>query len=139
MVRLIHEEKRTHQCGSLREADIGQDVVLMGWVQNRRDHGGCVFIDLRDREGITQIVFDPQIDSAAHQAASTLRSEWVLGVKGDVRSRGENVNSKIPTGSIEIAARHLEIFAEAKTPPFQIEDNIDTSEEVRLKYRYLDL
>ncbi len=139
MARLIHEEKRTHRCGSLREEDIGKDVVLMGWVHNRRDHGGCVFIDLRDREGITQIVFDPQIDSSTHEAAGALRGEWVLGVKGVVRSRGANVNSKIPTGAIEIAANHLEIFAEAKTPPFLMEEEIDTSEEIRLKHRFLDL
>ncbi len=139
MASLIQQEKRTHRCGSLNESNIGEDVVLMGWVQTRRDHGGCVFIDLRDREGITQIVFDPQNDTGAHGLSGDLRSEWVLGVKGKVRSRGENVNPKIATGAIEIAAAHLEIFSQAETPPFLIEDNIDTSEEVRLKYRYLDL
>jgi aspartyl-tRNA synthetase len=137
--RFIHDLKRSHRCGSLRPAQVGETVVVMGWVQNRRDHGGCVFIDLRDREGIVQVVFDPQVDAEAHRLAGNLRSEWVLGVQGQVRSRGGNVNPRLPTGSIEVAAGRLEIFAEAKTPPFQIEDSIDTAEDVRLKYRYLDL
>ncbi len=139
MDRLIYEKKRTHRCGSLRESDAGQEVVLMGWVQSRRDHGGCIFIDLRDREGITQIVFDPQIDAAAHEKAAALRSEWVLGVVGKVRSRGGNKNPKLPTGAIEVAAKHLEIFSQAKTPPFPIEEQVDTAEDVRLEYRFLDL
>ncbi|MEO0814998.1 MAG: aspartate--tRNA ligase, partial [Myxococcota bacterium] len=108
-------------------------------VQNRRDHGGAVFIDLRDREGITQIVFDKAIDEAAHAKAGDLRSEWVLGVRGKVRGRGQQVNPKLATGEIEIAATDLEVFSSAETPPFQIEDDIDTSEEVRLKHRYIDL
>ena len=139
MASLIHKEKRTHRCGSLREENIDQEVILMGWVQNRRDHGGCVFIDLRDREGITQVVFDPQVDSVAHGLAGALRSEWVFGVKGKVRSRGDNKNPRLATGAVEVAATHIEIFSQAETPPFQIEDSIDTSEEVRLKYRFLDL
>ncbi|MEC9465095.1 MAG: aspartate--tRNA ligase [Myxococcota bacterium] len=139
MERLIHDIKRSHRCGDLRGTDDGAEVVLMGWVQNRRDHGGCVFIDLRDREGLTQIVFDPQVDAVAHEAAGALRSEWVLGIRGKVRSRGGNINPRLATGEIEVAATQLEIFSESPTPPFQIEDNIDTSEEVRLKYRYLDL
>ena len=139
MARLIYDQKRTHSCGALNKANDGEEVVLMGWVQNRRDHGGCVFIDLRDRDGLTQIVFDPTIDSGAHEKAGQLRSEWVMGVRGKVRSRGGNTNPRLATGEIEIAALDLEIFSQAKTPPFQIEDDIDTSEEVRLKYRYLDL
>ncbi len=137
--RLIHDVKRTHRCGDLRKDDIGNRVTLMGWVQNRRDHGGCVFIDLRDRAGLTQVVFDPQVDAAAHEQAAALRSEWVLGVSGKVRSRGENINPRLDTGEIEIAADSLEIFSPAKTPPFLIEDGIDTAEEIRLKHRYLDL
>ncbi len=117
---------------------MGQEVVLMGWVQNRRDHGGCVFIDLRDRDGITQVVFDPREDGEAHAAAGDLRSEWVLGVVGRVRSRGDNINTRLATGEIEVAVTRLEVFNRAKTPPFPIEDSIDTAEEVRLKYRYLD-
>lgn len=139
MTRLIIEKKRSHSCGALRESDIGFEVVLMGWVHSRRDHGGCVFVDLRDREGITQVVFDPQIDGQAHELAGALRNEWVIGIIGKVRGRGENANPKIATGMIEIAVTHLEVFSRAKTPPFQIEDNIDTSEDVRLHYRFLDL
>ncbi len=111
----------------------------MGWLQNRRDHGGCVFIDLRDREGLTQVVFDPEIDVAAHEAANILRPEWCVGVVGKVRSRGSNANKNMPTGEIEIAATQLEVFSKSKTPPFQIQENIDTSEEIRLTHRYLDL
>lgn len=111
----------------------------MGWVQNRRDHGGAVFIDLRDREGVTQIVFDQAIDFAAHEKSGDLRSEWVLGVRGKVRSRGDQVNPKLATGEVEVAATDLEVFARAETPPFQIEDQLDTSEEIRLRHRYIDL
>ncbi len=139
MERLIWERKRTHRCGSLRAEHAGEEVVLMGWVHNRRDHGGCVFIDLRDREGLTQVVFDPQINEQAHQAAGDLRSEWVIGVVGTVRSRGTNVNPKLATGAIEVAATRLEVFSRAKTPPFLIEDDVDTAEDVRLTYRYIDL
>lgn len=139
MARFIHELKRTHMCGGLRASNSGSEVVLMGWVQNRRDHGGCVFIDLRDRDGITQIVFDPQICPEAHELSGSLRSEWVLAVRGEVRSRGDNVNPRLATGEIEVSALQLEVFASSPTPPFQIEDDIDTSEEVRLKYRFLDL
>jgi aspartyl-tRNA synthetase len=139
VARFIHDLKRTHMCGELRASDNESEVVLMGWVQNRRDHGGCVFIDLRDRDGLTQIVFDPQIDPVAHEKAGVLRSEWVLAVRGTVRDRGGNVNPRLDTGTIEVAALEVEVFASSPTPPFQIEDGIDTSEEVRFKYRYLDL
>jgi len=90
----ITKTKRTHSCGGLRAADIGHETVLFGWVQNRRDHGGLIFIDLRDREGLTQIVFDPDVSKEAHAQAESLRSEWVLGIKGGVRSRGEQYSSK---------------------------------------------
>ncbi len=139
MDRLIYGRKRTHRCGSLRETDTGKEVVLMGWVQSRRDHGGCVFIDLRDREGITQVVFDPQVSEQAHALSGDLRSEWVIGLVGKVRGRGGNTNPRLATGAIEVAATHLEVFSKAKTPPFAIEDDIDTAEDVRLTYRFLDL
>lgn len=139
MKKLIYDVKRTHYAGQLRPEDMGNQVVLMGWVQYRRDHGGCIFIDLRDREGIVQIVFDPSVDAKAHQAASALRSEWVVGVVGTVRGRGSNINPRLATGSLEVAISQLEILSESKTPPFQIEEHIDTAEDVRLKYRYLDL
>ena len=139
MNRLIHDIKRTHLCGSLRDTDIGKEVVLMGWVHTRRDHGGCIFVDLRDREGMTQVVLDPEVSPAVHQVAGDIRPEWVVGVIGKVRSRGGNVNPKLATGAIEVAAMRMEVLAKAKPPPFPIEDEIDTSEETRLKYRFLDL
>ncbi len=140
MTRFIYDLKRTHRAGSLRDTDIGKEVILMGWVQNRRDHGGAIFIDLRDREGVTQIVFDQSIDPKAHEIASQLRSEWCFAVRGKVRSRGGNVNPKLATGAIEVAANLLEIFTRAKTPPFPLDDHADqTAEETRLQYRYLDL
>jgi aspartyl-tRNA synthetase len=118
-------------------------VVLFGWVQNRRDHGGCIFIDLRDREGVTQLVFDPQEGNSeeleAFRVADQARSEWVLGVRGRVRSRGGNKNPNIATGEIEIVGVEATIFNRALTPPFEIADNITTNEEKRLEYRYLDL
>src|SRR5215470_12191566 len=131
-VNFISDVKRTHSCGELTRADIGKTVVLFGWVQNRRDHGGAVFIDLRDREGLTQIVFEPDISPQAHELAGSLRHEFVLGVYGTVVSRGENVNPKMKTGEIEVKATELEIFNRSEPPPFLIEDQIDTSEEKRL-------
>ncbi|MDB4967253.1 MAG: Aspartyl-tRNA synthetase [Myxococcales bacterium] len=134
------ELKRTHPCGALRGADIGKnDVVLMGWVATRRDHGGRVFIDLRDRTGITQVVFGPDLDPSAHQLAGELRSEFCIAIQGRVISRGDNKNSKIPTGEIEVEATRLTIFSRSETPPFEISDDTDAGEAVRLKYRYLDL
>lgn len=137
--RLIYEHKRTHRCGDLREEHIGGDVVLMGWVQARRDHGGCIFIDLRDRAGVTQVVFDAEVDASVLEQATALRAEWVIGVRGKVRSRGGNVNAKIPTGAVEVVASTFELFSRAKPPPFAISDDIDTQEETRLRYRFLDL
>jgi aspartyl-tRNA synthetase len=138
-VKFISEVKRTHSCGELTREDIGKKVVLFGWVQNRRDHGGAVFIDLRDREGLTQIVFEPDVSAEAHQLAGSLRPEFVLGVSGTVVSRGANVNPKMKTGEIEVKATNLEIFNRSEPPPFLIEDQIDTAEEKRLAHRYLDL
>ena len=105
--RFIEQLKRTHSCGALGEAEIGQRVVLFGWVQTRRDHGGCVFIDLRDREGLTQVVFDPQISPDAHALAGELRSEYVLGVQGTVVGRGSQVNPRMKTGAIEVKVDRL--------------------------------
>lgn len=135
----LRQHKRTHGCGDLRGADVGLEVVLYGWVHNRRDHGGAVFIDLRDRGGLTQVVFEPKVDVEAHRIAGDLRGEYVIGVRGKVASRGANVNPKMPTGEIEVHATELVIFNKAKTPPFLIEEQIDTHEELRLEYRYLDL
>jgi aspartyl-tRNA synthetase len=134
------EMKRTHYCGELRLADAGKSVRLTGWVSRRRDHGGVIFVDLRDRTGLTQVVFDPMIDPEAHRAAHEIRSEFVLSVSGKVRERGEGlVNPNLLTGEIELATDELEILNVAKTPPFAVEDDIDTAEEVRLQHRYVDL
>ncbi len=131
--------ERSHGCGHLRAANVGQRVTVMGWVHNRRDHGGCVFIDLRDRHGLVQVVFEPDASADAHALAGELRSEFCLGVEGVVRSRGAMVNPKLATGEVEIEAKQLVIFSRADTPPFLIEDEIDTNEQTRLKHRYLDL
>ena len=131
---------RTHSCGVLRKGDTGKEVVLKGWVQKRRDHGGVIFIDLRDREGITQVVFNPGLSPDAHSKAKELRGEYVMAVKGTVTARPEGtVNENLGTGAIDVLAKELDILNEAKTPPFPIEDNVNIAEEVRLKYRYLDL
>jgi aspartyl-tRNA synthetase len=137
-VPFITEVKRTHSCGQLTQEHIGQEVVLFGWVQNRRDHGGAVFIDLRDREGLTQVVFEPDAKEA-HELAGQLRLEFCIGIRGKVLSRGKNVNPKMKTGEIEVKANALTIFNRSEPTPFLIEDNVETSEEKRLAYRYLDL
>ncbi len=139
MARFIDELKRTHYAGTLREGDIGKEVVLFGWVASRRDQGGCIFIDLRDREGIAQIMFDPTVDKSAFEAADKSRREWVLGVRGVVRDRGTMRNPRLPTGAIEVVAREAVVFNKSETPPFEIQDDIDTNEDKRLEYRYLDL
>jgi aspartyl-tRNA synthetase len=131
--------KRTHTCGELTAEHIGQEVVLNGWVGPRRDLGGLIFIDLRDRYGVTQIVFT-ETDADLHARAEGLRAEYVIGIKGKVIPRGEeNINPKLVTGEVEIEVTDLVIYSEADTPPFEIKDGIATNEEVRLKYRYLDL
>jgi aspartyl-tRNA synthetase, bacterial type len=131
---------RTHQCGTLTKADVGKEVTLSGWVQRYRDLGGVLFIDLRDRTGIVQIVFNPAFSKEAHEIADRARSEYVLTVRGEVVHRDpETYNPNIPTGEIEVRVKHIEILNPAKTPPFPIEDGIDVDESVRLKYRYLDL
>ncbi|MGI1691928.1 aspartate--tRNA ligase [Thermoanaerobacter uzonensis] len=132
--------KRTHMCGELTIEDVGKSVVVMGWVQRRRDHGGLVFIDLRDRTGIVQVVFSNEVSSEAFEKVQSVRSEYVLAIEGKVVKRGpENVNPKISTGEIEIHANTLKILSKSETPPFPIEDRSNVSEAIRLKYRYLDL
>ena len=133
-------KRRTHTCGDLREADIGQNVVLNGWVAIRRDLGGVTFVELRDRYGITQVVFEPTYNSEAHDQAKKLRSEFVVSIEGKVRKRPEGTeNDSMPTGQIDVMVDKLIILNQSETPPFPIEDNIDVNEDVRLKYRYLDL
>jgi aspartyl-tRNA synthetase len=131
---------RTHSCGELTRAHAGQTVVLNGWVQRRRDHGSVIFVDLRDREGLTQIVFNPEFDQVAHAQAHALRSEFVVAVKGEVALRPDGAaNPNLATGEIEILVRAIDILNEAATPPFMIEDDAEVTEALRLKYRYLDL
>ncbi len=131
----------SHNCGTLNKEAIEQTVILSGWVHRRRDHGGLIFIDLRDRYGLTQLVFDPQVNSNAHEQADTLRSEWVISVTGKVIARAEGMaNPKLPTGEIEIEVSALNVLSRAKTPPFSVCDEyIEVNEELRLKYRYLDI
>jgi aspartyl-tRNA synthetase len=132
--------KRTHSCGELTLKNLDEEVCLMGWVQYRRDHGGLIFIDLRDREGLTQVVFSPEYNKKAHEEAHVLRSEYVLAIKGKVRKRPEGMeNPKLTTGDIEVVVLDWKLLNISKTPPFLIEDRIDVSENIRLKYRYLDL
>ena len=132
---------RTHHLNELREDHIGLEVSLSGWVHRRRDHGGLIFIDLRDRYGLTQLVFDPEVEKKTHDLAQSLRSEWNIGIQGKVRPRAEGMaNHKLATGAIEVEVTALIIHAQAKTPPFSIcDEEIDVNEDLRLKYRYLDI
>ncbi|MBI3194407.1 MAG: aspartate--tRNA ligase, partial [Ignavibacteriae bacterium] len=132
--------KRTHTCGELRVSDIGKTVTLTGWVDTRRDLGGVIFVDLRDRYGKTQVVFNPQTNAQVHELAGSLRTEFVVSVTGTVEHRPSGTeNQQMPTGQIDIMATKLEILNKADTTPFPIEDQLQVNEEVRLKYRYLDL
>ncbi|MCH9608681.1 MAG: Aspartate--tRNA(Asp/Asn) ligase [Chlamydiales bacterium] len=135
------KSERTHNCAALRAENIGEKVVLMGWVHRRRDHGGVIFIDLRDRLGLTQIVFRPETEKALHEKGGLLRSEWVIEIHGVVTSRGEGMaNPKLKTGEIEVEVHQLEILSKSKTPPFSIcDETIEVNEELRLKYRYLEI
>src|SRR3989338_3315488 len=140
MSEFINKYVRTHSCCALNKFDEGKEVVLMGWVATRRDHGGLIFVDLRDREGMTQIVFNPETDQRLHELAGHLRSEYCLGITGKVHLRPQGMsNPKLKTGDIEIIVNDFEVFNKSKTPPFPIEDAIDTNEDTRLQYRYLDL
>lgn len=133
-------KQRTNTCGELREKNIGESVVLNGWVDRRRDLGGVIFIDLRDRYGITQVVFEPTFNKSAHELASALRNEFVISVEGKVRKRpSDTENTELPTGTVDVMVDNLIILNEAKTTPFQIRDEIEVTEDLRLKYRYLDL
>lgn len=132
--------QRTHSCGVLTTENTGSEVVLCGWVSRRRDHGGLIFVDLRDRSGMVQVVFSSEMDVAAFEKAESLRSEFVIAVKGQVRERAkETINPNMVTGEIEVYCGELRILNKAKTPPFYIQDGIDVDETLRLKYRYLDL
>jgi aspartyl-tRNA synthetase len=134
------ELKRTHSCNELGVDNVGEEVTLMGWVLRRRDHGGVIFIDLRDRWGITQVVFNPEINESVHAKAHALRSEWVLAVRGRVDRRPPTMeNPNLATGAIEILVDELSILNASQTPPFPLDEEVDVSENLRLKYRYLDL
>lgn len=130
---------RSHYCGELNESQVGQDVVLCGWVHRRRDHGGVIFLDIRDREGITQVVYDPDTE-ASFAIAEGVRNEFVVQVHGKVRPRPEGtVNQDMPTGMIEVLGQKLEVLNAAETPPIQLDEHVEVSEDIRLRYRYLDL
>ena len=140
MPDLLENMRRTHSCCELGVNDIGKEVVLMGWVLRRRDHGGVIFVDLRDREGITQVVFNPTVDPAVHEKAHAIRNEFVLAVRGKVDPRPDGmINSNLHTGEIEVLVTELKILNPAKTPPFLVEDDVDVSENIKLKFRHLDL
>src|SRR5712691_2176740 len=136
----LGELRRTHTCGELRASDAGKRAVLMGWVHRRRDLGGVLFIHLRDREGVTQIVFHADGDPAVHAKADLLSSEYVVAVEGPVELRSQDtINPSIPTGEVEVVAEKLWILNESRTPPFPMEEAVDVKEDARLKYRYVDL
>lgn len=140
MIEPLGSLRRTHYCNALTQKDVGSTVVLMGWVQRRRDHGGVIFVDLRDRDGITQVVFNPEHNPAVHEKAGDIRSEWVIAVKGVVTPRPEGmVNENLATGHIEILVNELRLLNKSETPPFLPDEWADVSEIVRLKNRFLDL
>ncbi len=140
MVEFLNGLKRTHRCGDLRDEHTGSNVVIMGWVQRRRDHGGLIFVDLRDRTGLVQIVFSPELHREAFLKAEGVRNEFVLAVQGAVRIRPDGTaNPNLATGQVEVMAYELRVLNRAKTPPFYIEDNVEVDENMRLRYRYLDL
>jgi len=140
MIDLLGDLKRTGYCGDLNKKDVNREVTLLGWVQRRRDLGGLIFVELRDRQGIVQVVFNPEMNPEAHEKAQSIRGEYVLGVQGTVVIRPEGTaNPKLNTGEVEIVAKELKILNVSKTPPFQIEDEEEVAENTRLKYRYLDL
>jgi len=132
--------RRTHYCDALGRENIGEEVVLMGWVLRRRDHGGVIFIDLRDRRGLTQVVFNPEVNPEVHVKAHQLRSEWVLAIRGRVEARpADMANLKLATGEIEVLVDELRILNRSETPPFPLDEESEVSDTIRLQYRYLDL
>ena len=140
MPDLMGDWKRSHTCGDLKASNEGQEVILMGWVNSRRDHGGLVFTDLRDRFGLTQVVFEPGLADVGQQQSHLIRNEWVLAVKGKVTRRPEGtVNPKLSTGEIEVRCSEVRVLNPSQTPVFPVEDHVEASEELRLQYRYLDL
>jgi len=140
MIDFLGDLKRTSYCGDLNKKDVTREVTLLGWVQRRRDLGGLIFVELRDRQGIIQVVFNPEVNPQAHEKAQSIRGEYVLGVQGTVVIRPEGTaNPKLNTGEIEVVAKELKILNVSKTPPFLIEDEEEVAENTRLKYRYLDL
>lgn len=142
MSQSLLDQRRSHTCNELRGSEVGDTVILMGWVQSLRDHGGRRFVDLRDRYGVTQIVFKPETDERLHALAHQLRSEWCIGIRGVVEDRQDNggaYNERLATGTIEIDVKDMEIFSRSEVPPFLIEDKIDTHEDKRLSHRVLDL
>lgn len=140
MIEFLGDWKRTHYCGALSAADIGSEVMLMGWAHRRRDHGGLIFIDLRDREGLAQIVFDPAVSGESHAKAESVRSEFVLAIKGKVIPRPEGtVNPNLKTGAVEVVVSECKLLNPAKALPFTLDEYVDVAENLRLKYRYLDL
>ena len=140
MAEMLGGWKRSHKCGDLRASDVGKTVLLMGWVHHRRDHGGLVFVDLRDRYGVTQVVFDPQLADKVHKQSHLIRNEWVLAIKGKVTNRPEGtVNPKLATGEIEVRCEEVKVLNSSLTPVFPIEDDVEVAEETRLEHRYLDL
>jgi len=140
VIEFLGDWKRSHYCGELAAGDMGKEVVLMGWVLRRRDHGGLIFVDLRDREGLTQIVFDPEKNAEAHKKAETVRSEYVIGIRGIVAPRpAGTVNPNLKTGEVEILVSECKILNRAKPLPFSLDEHIEVAENLRLKHRYLDL
>ncbi len=132
--------RRTHFCNDLGIKNVGEQVTLMGWVLRRRDHGGVIFIDLRDRRGITQVVFNPEINPEVHAKAHQIRSEWVLAIQGKVEARpGDMANPKLATGAIEVLVSDLRLLNSSETPPFPLDEDVEVSDNLRLQYRYLDL
>ncbi|MBA2661140.1 MAG: aspartate--tRNA ligase [Bradymonadaceae bacterium] len=139
MAIFLKDQKRTHMCGTLNASHVGLEVVLYGWVATQRDFGGMIFVGLRDRTGVVQVRFDPELSPDTHAKADALRTEWCVAVRGTVVSRADNVNAAMATGEVEVVPVHLEVFSEARTTPFPIRDNSDANEMLRLEYRYLDL
>ncbi|MFW6113301.1 MAG: aspartate--tRNA ligase [Actinomycetota bacterium] len=133
-------EKRTRYCGTLRRDDVAEEVVINGWVQRRRDHGGVIFVDIRDISGLVQVVFNPEISETGHSIAGEMRNEFVVSCRGNVRLRPEeSINPSLPTGEVEVLAEDARIISTSLTPPFEIAENIEVDEPLRLRYRYLDL